>query len=97
MAGVNDGDVDRILRELLERLASIEHERGAHWQRYMHSKGKREPDGSLVLPVDLVRWERQIATPYGELTEAERESGRDQVRKYLPLIAEALKRANVQV
>jgi hypothetical protein len=32
------------------------------WQRYVHRKTVRQPDGSLVLPADLdARWERQIA------------------------------------
>ena len=79
------------LDELVEALAAIEHERWCHWQRYLHSKCIRRPDGALLIPADLVkRWESQIETPYSELTDAEKESDREQVRKYLPLIAEAL-------
>lgn len=86
-------ELARILDDLTEQLASIEHERWAHWQRYMHSKGVRQIDGSLTIPADLVeRWEKQIAKPYSELTEAEKESDRDQVRKYLPLIAGAMEK-----
>jgi hypothetical protein len=45
----------------------------------------------LLLPAGLVaRWEKQIDTKYAELDEQERESDREQVRKYLPLIASAL-------
>ena len=36
------------------------------------------------------RWEKQMATPYSELTDEEKESDREQVRKYLPLIVGAL-------
>lgn len=76
--------------ELLEDLAAIEHERWAHWQRFMHEQGRRQPDGSLVLPADLVaKWDRLIDTPYAQLTEKERESDRDQVRRYLPTVAKA--------
>lgn len=79
---------DNAPSDFLERLAAIEHERWAHWQRYMHDKASRNEDGSLTLPADLVaRWERLIVTPYSDLTEAERESDRDQVRRYLPLVA----------
>lgn len=47
-------------KRILDRLASIEHERWAHWQRYVHAHQQRD-DGSLVIPPDLVaRWERQI-------------------------------------
>ena len=80
-------DAKQTLSELLETLAAIEHDRWAHWQRYMHGKGERLPDGSLLLPADLVRrWELQISTPYSELTEREKNSDRDQVKKYLPVV-----------
>lgn len=79
------------LESIIELLAANEHERWAHWQRYVHSKARRLPDGSLVLPPDLVaRWEAQIATPYEDLSPAEKESDREQVRRYLPLITKTL-------
>ena len=84
---------DKKLDELLETLSSIEHERWSHWQRYVHSKCIAGPDGSLVIPANLVkRWERLIATPYSDLTEAEKESDREQVRKYLPIIERIIRR-----
>jgi hypothetical protein len=76
---------------MLEELAAIEHERWSHWQRYLHSKGTMQPDGSLLLPPDLVRrWEGQFDTPYSQLSEKEKDSDRDQVRKYLPTVVKAL-------
>ena len=79
------------LEAVLERLAAIEHERWAHWQRYIHSRAEQLPDGSMVIPADLVaRWSKQIETPYEALTAEERESDREQVRRYLPEIVEAL-------
>ena len=84
-------DVADKLDALLDELAHIEHERWAYWQSYMHGKGTLQPDGSLLIPRELVdRWERQIATPFTELTEQEKESDRDQVKKYLPIIKSAL-------
>lgn len=86
-------DVKAILEDasFVDLLASKEHERWAHWQRYMHAQCTANADGSLVIPADLVaRWTQQSATPYTELSEAERESDREQVRRYLPLIVEAL-------
>ena len=84
-------DLEARLDDLVDQLAGIEHERWAHWQRYLHSKGVRQPDGSLLLPSDLVaRWERQINTKYSDLQEEEKKSDREQVRKYLPTIASAL-------
>ncbi|MDR0784128.1 MAG: hypothetical protein LBE83_10290 [Propionibacteriaceae bacterium] len=77
--------------EVVQDLAAIEHERWAHWQRYLHSRCERRDDGALVIPADLVeRWERQIATPYAELSEAEKNSDVEQVYLYLPTIIDAL-------
>jgi len=76
---------------LIDKLADIEHERWSHWQRYLHSKCERARDGSLVIPAHLVdRWESQMNTPYSALSEEEKESDREQVRRYLPIIANAL-------
>jgi hypothetical protein len=86
-------EVTKHLDGLMERLATLEHERWSHWQRYMHGKSTKQPDGSLLIPPDLVKqWERQLSTPYSELTEKEKESDREQVRKYLPILVEALSR-----
>lgn len=80
-----------VLDALVEELAAIEHMRWAHWQAYVHEKGTRTPDGGLFLPPELIsRWDHQIATPYHALSEAEKESDRDQVRRYLGVIRQAL-------
>ena len=82
------------VNELIEKLAAIEHERWAHWQRYVHSKCVPQgDDGALLIPGELVRrWQAQIETPYSALPEKEKESDREQVRRYLPLIADRLKK-----
>lgn len=86
-------EISKRLEAAVEELAALEHERWAHWQGYVHSVGERRSDGSLVIAPELVaRWERQIATPYSELTETERESDREQVRRYLPTLASKLAR-----
>lgn len=73
--------------QLIEQLAAIEHQRWADWQDYLHRVCEPQRDGSLVIPAMFVaRWERQIATPYADLTEREKESDREQVRRYLHLI-----------
>jgi hypothetical protein len=79
--------------QLVDELAAIEHERWAHWQRYVHENCERQQDGSLVVPADLAaRWQTQIETPYVGLTEREKDSDREQVRRYLPVIIDALAR-----
>lgn len=88
--------VESILSTILEDLATVEHERWARWQKYMHSKGERQADGGLVIPANLAaQWDRKMAASYAELTEPEKESDREQVRKYLPIIAEAFSRSEI--
>lgn len=75
------------MADLREQLAAIEHERWARWQEYMHSRGYKNHVGDLVIPAELVeRWERQIVTPYEELSETEKHSDREQVDRYWHLI-----------
>jgi hypothetical protein len=77
--------------ELMRRLATVEHERWAHWQQYVHASGERRQDGALVIPAELVaRWESQIATPYAQLSTDEQQSDQEQVRRYLPILVEML-------
>lgn len=84
-------------KEFIEKGAAIEHSRWARWQAYMHSKFVEHSDGKgefVCLPVELYRrWERQISTPYSELSEQEKESDREQVRPYIPLVREAISEA----
>lgn len=85
-----DENVREILEAALESLAAIEHDRWAHWQKYLHSKCTRTEDGTLTIPDSFVKqWERQIATDYTDLSESEKESDREQVRKYFPIIVSA--------
>jgi len=70
----------------MEDWADKEHERWSKWQEYLHSQCFRSSEftGALIIPADLVaRWERQIITPYTELSEKEKESDREQVRPYI--------------
>jgi hypothetical protein len=89
---MTDAEVEQLLASLVERLASIEHDRWSHWQKYLQSKCVAHPDGTLSIPSELVaQWTRQSTTPYDRLSDAEKNSDREQVRKYLPIIADALK------
>jgi hypothetical protein len=84
-------EADALLDALLEELAALEHERWAHWQKYVHEQGELQTDGSLLIPSEKVRrWQEQIETKYADLSEAEKDSDREQVRRYAPLIASAL-------
>ena len=79
--------------QVVERLAEIEHERWAAWQKYVHDHCERQDDGSLLIPAELAaRWGMQIETPYAALSEQEKDSDREQVRRYLPTVIEVLTR-----
>ncbi len=79
------------LKVIVELLADIEHERWANWQSYLHSKLYEIDDNRVslnhhlkILPTELYdRWERQIKTPYSQLSEPEKESDRHQVENTL--------------
>ena len=76
------------MNELKEKLATIEHERWADWQRHVHCMCIPSAiENGMVIPTHLVQqWERQINTSYADLSEEERQSDRDQVDRYWDLI-----------
>jgi hypothetical protein len=69
---------------LLDIIAAIQHEIWSHWMEYLFSISILNSDGTYTIPSDKVsRWLRQLNTSYYELTEAEKESDRDQATKVL--------------
>ena len=87
LCGLIEQGKPKVDEELFEKLSEIEHQRWADWQKYVHNKGTKNDDGSITLPSHLViQWERQINTPYAELSEREKESDREQVKRYFHLI-----------
>ena len=92
-----DGTLDKLLNpptdsnweeEFIEKGADLEHKRWAKWQKYMHSKILPSAhDEIMEIGTEMINhWNRQINTPYSELTEKEKDSDRKEVRQYLPLI-----------
>lgn len=72
--------------ELFEKLADLEHQRWAKWQKYLHSKCTKWKDG-YTIPIESVNhWERQINTDYKDLSEKEKDSDREQVMSYWNLV-----------
>jgi len=77
---------------LIEQLAAAEHASWAHWMEYLFSQCEHGKAGALI-PWPLVeRWQAQLARPYEDLSETEKESDRAEVRKILPLIEAAYER-----
>lgn len=82
------------MSELIEKLASIEHDRWSRWQSYVHKNSILNEDGSLTIPKYFVdRWTRQINTPYDELSESEKESDRKEARISLNIISKFIDHA----
>ena len=92
--------IEKYIEEFVEKGADIEHRRWARWQEYMHSKlvyneginpDTGHTEAFYVLPADYYeRWERQIDTSYADLSEAEKESDRKEVREYANLFRTTL-------
>ena len=80
---------------LREQLAAIEHERWGDWQAWLMSqRGIEQRNGDIVLKAtDVTHWRRQIDTPYDRLSESEKDSDREQVDRYLPLVDQAVTEA----
>jgi len=70
-------------KKLIEILADIEHKRWSSWQKYLHSN-LTKLNGSLIMSPKYVKHlERQINTPYSKLTENEKDSDIEEVKKTL--------------
>jgi hypothetical protein len=77
--------------ELRERLAAAEHARWTKWQQWVHEHCEIGAGSDLIIPAELVaRWSRQIATPYEELSETEKESDRKEADVSLAIICAQL-------
>lgn len=74
-------------KEKIEKLADQAHKSWSGWMEYLFNKSVCHSDGSVTIPRDLVeRWDRQLKTDYKDLSEKEKESDREEARKYLELI-----------
>lgn len=82
------------LEQLREKLAEIEHERWADWQRWMHTKFVEHSDGKgkfVCLPTEIFSaWQRQLETDYADLSDREKASDMEQVDRYWPLILDLI-------
>ena len=72
-----------------EGLANLCHEQWSGWMKYLFSKCKEcsNGTGNWVMPKELVsRWQRQMNTPYPELSALEQDSDRKEADKFIKLI-----------
>ena len=83
------------MENLLENLAELEHKQWAHWTKYMLERLEQlEAEQDAHDPYKVMHqkenWRRQIATPYSELTEKEKDSDRSWASKSLEITAKQL-------
>lgn len=72
---------------LNEDLANLAHEQWSGWMKYLFEKSTKNEDGTVNIPACAVeRWERQINTPYNELSEQEQISDRNEADKFLEVL-----------
>ncbi len=84
------------IEKMKERLADLEHDRWSKWQKYMHGHvydSSQSINPHLkVIPTELYnRWEKQIVTPYSELSEKEKDSDRIEAQNTIDTIINSLK------
>jgi len=72
-----------------EKLANLAHEMWSEWMKCLFSKCIQPAyNGTLIIPAWAVnRWSRQMKTPYSELSEEEKESGRREADNMLECIS----------
>lgn len=72
---------------LRETLAVYAHTAWAGWMEYLFRFGTINEDGTFTMQADKVeRWQRQMNTPYDQLTEQERNSDRMEADVMIGLI-----------
>lgn len=72
-----------------EILASYAHKTWSHWMSHLFSKCEHHIDGTVTIPQALViRWKRQMATAYDNLSEDEKQSDLVQADKILFIVDE---------
>lgn len=69
--------------ELKEKLAEIEHERWADWQKWIHLVYENP---TRPFEEAIANWKVQIDTPYSKLSDREKASDMEQVDRYWPLV-----------
>jgi hypothetical protein len=72
---------------LKEGLAEYAHNQWSGWMEYLFEKSTKNEDGTVTIPkLAVERWERQVKTPYIELSEQEKESDRKEAEGMINII-----------
>ena len=69
-----------------ELLATFAHNQWSGWMKYLFSKGEMNIDGTWTMPKWAVqRWQKQMNTQYGDLSEQEKKSDREEAEGMLKI------------
>jgi hypothetical protein len=81
------------MSDVIEKLAALAHEQWSGWMRHAFKKcGARNMDGTMTMPAWAVdRWQRQMLTPYADLSEPEKDSDRAEARRVLEVLGPPLR------
>lgn len=72
---------------MIEKLAKIAHSQWSGWMEYLFSKCELNDRGEMIIPKWAVdRWQRQIKTDYNDLPEEEKQSDREEAKKFLNVL-----------
>jgi len=83
-------------KELIELIADFMNEQWGHWMQYLYSKLEEcyiKDDNEyvqVITPTDYFHWQKQMNTPYAELSEKEKDSDREWARKLLEVLTKYL-------
>ena len=74
--------------ENIERLARAAHTAWSGWMEYLFRKCAECGTESIIPAWAVERWKRQASTAYDDLPEDEKESDRDEARRYIRALRE---------
>lgn len=81
-----EDDQGGAIDSLREKFAAQAHEAWSGWMRHLFEKCAHNTNGTSTVPVWAVEnWERQMETPYADLSEEEKESDRKEADEYLAI------------
>lgn len=79
--------IDFESEKLREALSNQEHDRWSRWMKYLFSKSTTCHSGDVLIPFESVKhWQRQVATPYTDLSEREKDSDRKEADRTIELL-----------
>lgn len=76
--------------DLREQIAALAHAQWSGWMVYLFGLSHSNGDGTITIPaIHVARWQGQIATPYAELSEREKDSDRVEADRILTIITQS--------